>query len=116
MSRVLITRHGEGVAYDPPGHDGVDAKRLHGVETDGPEAFWVARSTYPPGASATMSPTAGDTVYVVTRGELVVSEETQDHVLRAGDSAYIAAGGKRAVENRSADIAELIVVLAPSDS
>lgn len=113
---VRITRSGDGVSYDPPGHDGVEAKRLHGVEIEGPGAFWVARSTYQPGGRATMSPTAGDTVYVVTRGELVVSDGTQDHVLRVGDSAYIAAGEQRAVENVSEGVAELLVALAPANS
>lgn len=118
-----LTRLDEAPAYDPPGHVGVAAQRLQGLEAGGPAAFWVGRSTYPSGARAELSPTAGDTVYVVTDGELVVtivrasaggSDTVADEVvIRTGDSMFLPRATVRSVENRGADTAVLLVILHP---
>ena len=47
-----VTKHSDAIAYDAPFHDGVDTRRLQGMEVGPTEGFWMGLSVYPPGSSA----------------------------------------------------------------
>lgn len=126
---IQVTRAGMAHPYSPPGHIDVAAHRLHGAEAGGPTGFWVGHSVYPPGARAELAPVAGDTVYIVLDGNLVLSVASDDPeadgaakkgrgrvretVLETGDSAFLPQGTTRSVENRSRRDATLLVVVQP---
>lgn len=105
-----VVRAAQAVPYDPPGHHGVAARRLQGLEAGGPAGFAVAVSHYPSGAAAMMAPIAADTVYVVLDGELTVTAGGTSVVLAADDSVYLAAGTTRSVRNHGTAAATLLVV------
>jgi mannose-6-phosphate isomerase-like protein (cupin superfamily) len=111
---VKVTRAVDAVPYAPPGHFGVESRRLQGAEAGGPDGFWVAESVYPPGSGAELTPTAGDTVYVVLEGELTVTAGDHGETLRPHDSVFIGAGEVRSLLNASDEPALLLVVLQPS--
>lgn len=111
-----ITRADSAPHYAPPLHDGVTAVRLQGHEAGPTRAFWVGRSTYPPGSTARTAPTAEETVYVCLGGELTltVAEDgtATTTTLRAGDSVHLPKGTERGVVNDSGADADLLVVIA----
>jgi mannose-6-phosphate isomerase-like protein (cupin superfamily) len=114
-----ITRADAAPPYAPPLHQGVDARRLQGLEAGATDRFWVGVSVYQPGGSAQTAPAVQETVYVVVDGELVLTvagEGVEDggveEVLRAGDSVHLPKGTVRTVENRSDGTARLLVVIA----
>lgn len=111
-----ITRANSAPGYFPPLHEGVQAWRLQGHEAGPTRAFWVGRSLYAPGGSASRSPAAQETVYVVVRGELVLAVEdgegNRQEVLRPGDSVHLPKGTTRSLTNSGAAEAEIIVIIA----
>jgi hypothetical protein len=36
-----VTKHADAVAYNPPFHEGVDCRRLQGMEIGPTEGFWL---------------------------------------------------------------------------
>lgn len=109
-----LVRGADAPTYDPPGHHGVHAQRLQGLEAGGPTGLWVGRSSYPPGASAELAPTQGDTVYVVLSGRLTVTlPGPEEVVLEASDSLHLPIGTTRAVRNSTEQEATLLVVMRP---
>lgn len=111
-STARITRVEDAPSYSPPGHEGVAAYRLQGHEAGPTERFWVGRSVYAPGGSVSMSPTAEETVYVVLEGELTLRVDSVATVLHRHDSVHLAKGVVRGVENRGAEPAILLVMVA----
>jgi quercetin dioxygenase-like cupin family protein len=107
-----ITRADDAPPYPPPLHQGVDAKRLQGHEAGATERFWVGLSVYQPGGAAQTSPAAEETVYTVLDGELVLTVEGREDVLRALDSVHLTKDTVRSVENRASSPATLLVVIA----
>lgn len=114
---TTITKAAEAPAYFPPGHDGVSAARLQGVEASPTEHFWVGLSDYEVGGAATMAPTA-QTVYVVVDGDFELTLAGVDgapdstHRLSAGDSVHMPQGTKRSIANVGGDHAHLLVIIA----
>lgn len=107
-----ITRADDAPPYSPPLHEGVDAKRLQGHEAGATERFWVGLSVYEPGGAAQTSPAVEETVYTVLKGELVLTAEGREDVLRALDSVHLTKGTVRSVQNRTPAPATLLVVIA----
>jgi quercetin dioxygenase-like cupin family protein len=98
--------------YHPPRHQDVQAVRLQGHEAGPTSRFWVGRSRYLPGGRADESPAAEETVYVMLAGELVLTADGKDAVLREGDSVHLPKGTVRSLENRTGQDASLLVVIA----
>ena len=100
--------------YTAPDHEAILARRLQGGEASTADFAMVGHSSFPVGAAIPMG--AGDfgKVYVVTEGALTV-EQTDGvrHVLRPGDSIFIAPGEARAMRNESGAPAAMIVITPP---
>lgn len=108
---MRITRAADAPPYSPPLHQGVDARRLQGMEAGPTERFWVGLSVYSPDGAANTAPTVAETVYVVLSGSLRL--ETGDVVedLYEGDSVHLPKGTVRSVRNVSGAPARLLVVI-----
>ena len=105
----------DAVPYTPPAHDGVDCRRLQGMEAGPSDAFWVGLSVYPPGSSAGPSEVMAESVYVVLDGEFELDCDGT-HVLRKHDSVRFAKGEHRTLTNRSdADATLLVTIAKPRD-
>ncbi|MEU0463829.1 cupin domain-containing protein [Amycolatopsis sp. NPDC006131] len=105
---MKVVRADEAVPYDPPGHRGVDARRLQQLA-----GLTVSVSTYEQGGAVTELPTAADTVYVVLAGTLRVTSHDDGACVDLGvhDSVFLRAGETRSVVNVSDADAVLLVVL-----
>ncbi|QTV80074.1 cupin domain-containing protein [Microbacterium sp. NIBRBAC000506063] len=53
-------------------------------------------------------------MYIVTRGEVVITAGTESSTLRAGDAFYAPQGMRHGVRNESDAAAELILVFGPA--
>lgn len=101
--------------YTAPDHDDVTARRLQGGEASTADFVLVGHSTFPPGAAVPMGAGPIGKIYVVTEGALTIDQADGDrHVLRAGDSIFIAADEARAIRNDSGETATMIVITPPS--
>ncbi|WP_017627281.1 beta-D-galactosidase [Nocardiopsis chromatogenes] len=109
---MRVTRLRQAPAYRPPAHHGVRALRLQGHEAGPTERFSTGLSYYLPGGAAEPSPAPEETVYVVLDGELVVTADGREEILRRHDSVHLAKGQIRSVENRSPLPATLLVTIA----
>ncbi|MFD0689667.1 cupin domain-containing protein [Actinomadura fibrosa] len=110
-----VVRSDEAVAYRPPGHHHVAARRLQGAEAGGPDGLTVGISHYPPGATVDPAATAGDTVYVVLAGRLTLTSHDDGRTLALGrhDSVHLPVGEVRSLRNEGDDDAVLLVVMRP---
>lgn len=114
---MRVTRSSEAPTYAAALHRGVLTRRLQGHEAGPTDRFWIGLSTYQPGGAAEKSTAPEETVYVILDGELVITADGAEAVLGQFDSAHIAKGGLRSIENRSDREAVLLVAIAhPRDA
>lgn len=59
------------------------------------------------------SPNSSDEMYIVTRGEVVVTADDDRRVLGVGDAFYAPEGMRHGVRNESDAVAELVLVFGP---
>jgi quercetin dioxygenase-like cupin family protein len=108
---VLIRRFQDAKAYEAPNHRGVVGLRLQGFEEGGPANQWVAYSQFLPGGGAGPDATPFEKVYVVLEGELTLTVDGHDTVLRRMDSCTIAPNEVREIINRSNHVCKMLVVI-----
>lgn len=89
------------------------AKALQGGDTTPAEFASVGLSTFEPGGGAKMSASKIERIYVLISGQISVQTAEQDIELGAFDSCHIPAGVERAVDNRGADDAVMLVIMPP---
>jgi len=104
-----VTRFNVAKPYDAPGHHGMVGLRLQGWEASDTDAFWTGFSQFLPGGGATADATAVEKVYVVVNGELTIITDEGETTLGPFDSCHLAAGERRAIENRSNHTASMLV-------
>jgi quercetin dioxygenase-like cupin family protein len=107
-----VTKHADAVPYDPPFHEGVDCRRLQGMEIGPTDGFWMGLSVYPPGSSAGPSEVMGESIYLVVSGEFVLRCNGETTALRQYDSVHLAKGDHRELVNESDSDAVLAVSIA----
>lgn len=110
-----VRRAKDAVKYQAPGHHGVEAVRLQGLDAGGPDTCVVSVSVYRSGAWVDSLPTAAETIYVVLEGALVINPHSDVPVtLTRHDSVHLHEGETRAILNENEADAVLLVVLLPS--
>jgi quercetin dioxygenase-like cupin family protein len=108
---VLVKRFADAKPYEAPNHFDMRALRLQGFEPGGPERFWVGLSHILPGGRAGPDATPIEKVYVVLSGEVTVTAEGTEHVLKAYDSCRIGPNEERKLLNATNQVATMLVVL-----
>ena len=109
-----VTRFSDAPFYTAPDHDDVVARRLQGGEASAADFVAVGHSTLASGAAVPMGAGPAGKVYVMTEGALTIEQaDGTRHVLRVGDSVFVAAGEARAIRNDSGAPAAMIVVTPP---
>ncbi len=106
-----VTRIEDARPYDAPKHYDMRGLRLQGFDASPSERFWVGLSQFLPGGGAESDSTPLEKVYVVLDGSVTVITDTGETSLKALDSCYLAAGERRAVENRTNRTASMLVVM-----
>ena len=107
-----VTRIGDAQPYEAPKHFDMRGLRLQGFEASGAENFWVGLSNFLPGGGAETDATPIEKVYVVVEGEMTVTTDRGDTVLRKYDSCRIAPGESRAIVNHT-NLPALMLVAMP---
>jgi len=107
-----VTKHADAVPYDPPFHEGVDCRRLQGMEIGPTDGFWLGLSVYPPGSSAGPSEVMGESIYLVVSGEFVLRANGETQTLGQYDSVHFVKGDQRQLVNESGSDAVLAVSIA----
>ena len=108
---MKVQRFHEAQAYVAPNHFDMRSLRLQGFEPGGPETFWTGLSHFLPGGGAGPDASPLEKVYVVLAGELTITVDGTDTVLRPMDSCCIPGGEVRAVKNNGNDVATMLVVM-----
>ena len=106
---MLVTRWQEARQYPARNHDNMCAFRLQGMEASPTESLWVGLSIFLPGGGAAKGAAPTEKVYVVLEGELTIIFDENEVVLGPLDSILIEANESRTVENRSNDVAKMLV-------
>lgn len=107
-----ITRAYAITAYEAPRHHAMTAFTLQGKDITANEHFWVGLSLFLPGGGAERASSATEKVYVVLEGEITVVTDDGETALGPMDSCRIAPGEARTIENRSHDVAKMLVISA----
>lgn len=108
---MQLKRFCDAEPYEAPNHRGVLGLRLQGFEEGGPENQWIGFSQFLPGGGAGPDATPFEKVYIVTEGEMTVTVDGVDTTLGKMDSCTIPPGEVRLLENRSNNVAKMLVVI-----
>ena len=105
-----VTRRTEAAPYTAPKHHGMTAFRLQGLDASPAQNLWVGLSLFLPGGGGEKGASPTEKVYVVLVGAITVVTASGEVVLGKGDSILIEANEERTVENRSNEVAEMLVI------
>ena len=105
-----VTKRSEARTYPVVKHHGMTAFRLQGHDASPARAVSVGLSIFLPGGGAENGSSPTEKVYVVLEGEITVITQDRTVTLTPLDSCLIEANEERTVENRSNDIAKMLVV------
>ena len=102
---------GEAPEYVAPRHFGCTTLRLQWKAETGISKFSVAFSHLLPGGGSEFYASPREKVYFCVSGEITITTEEGDTILRPNDSAYIAADEARAIKNNAKFPASMLVIL-----
>jgi mannose-6-phosphate isomerase-like protein (cupin superfamily) len=108
---MFVNRFANANPYDAPNHFGCSSFRLQGFEASDTTNFWVGLSHFLPGGGCEHEATPLEKVYVVIAGEITVVTDDGEATLRPNDSCHIPANEARSVQNRTNDVASMVVVM-----
>ncbi|MBF0277909.1 MAG: cupin domain-containing protein [SAR324 cluster bacterium] len=109
---MKTVRYSEINSYEAPKHHGMSAFLLQGLKASENEHFWCGLSIFLPAGGAEKAASATEKVYVVLSGEITVITDEGTTTLSAFDSCRIAPNEERIIENRSRDVAKMLVISA----
>ena len=105
--------------YDAPGHYNMVAMRVHGKEETGAEKFWIGKSVFLPGGGAVWAYEDNplEKVYYVLKGEMTVTDKDgNEYVIHANESISFPPNEGRGLENKSNEVAEMLVIINYPDT
>jgi mannose-6-phosphate isomerase-like protein (cupin superfamily) len=106
-----VTRFPDADSYEAPNHFGCTSFRLQGFDVSDTTNFWVGFSHFLPGGGCEHEATPLEKVYVVVAGEITVITDDAEVTLGPKDSCHIPANEARSVQNRTNDVASMVVVM-----
>ena len=110
-----VVKFADAPFYTAPDHDDVVARRLQGGEASTADFAMVGHSTFPVGAVVPMGAGPIGKIYVAIEGVITIEQpDGARHLLRPGDSIFIAAGEARAVRHDGPEPAAMIVITPPA--
>jgi mannose-6-phosphate isomerase-like protein (cupin superfamily) len=107
-----VTRINDAKAYEAKFHHAMTALQLQGGAESETRYFTCGLSHFLPGGGATRSASQTEKIYVVVRGRLTIVTDDGEATLEPLDSCLLAPGEARAVENRTNDVAAMLVIVS----
>lgn len=112
MRFALFEDHDE---YEPHGHEGVVNRLLVGRENFDVEVVSVWHGRLEPGGRSDLHVHGSNLqIYVGVSGEMIVGDGDREETLVRLSTVVFDAGTSHFIENRSNDVAEVLVVSAPA--
>jgi len=106
-----VTRFADAKPYDAARHFNMTGLRLQGFDASPTTEFWVGLSHFLPAGGAENSASPLERVYVCVAGTVTIVTDEGDVELKPMDSVHLASGDKRAIINRTNDIASMLVIM-----
>lgn len=107
-----VTRINDAKPYEAKFHYNMAALQLQGGAESDTRHFTCGLSYFLPGGGVTRSASATEKVYVVLRGQLTVITDQGEATLGPLDSCLLAPDEARAIENRTTDVAAILVIVS----
>ena len=107
---MTVTRWKEAKQDPAKNHFGMVGFRLQGGDASQTQNFWVGLSQFLPAGGAEKGASPTEKVYVVLEGEVTIVTKDGETVLGPLDSCLLAANEERSVNNRSNNIARMLVI------
>ena len=108
---MQVTKFVDAMPYEAPNHHNMVGLRLQGFEVSESKNFWVGLSQFLPGGGAGMESSELEKVYVVLRGEVVITTDDSEVMLGPKDSCLIPPNESRAIQNKGNETAEMLVIM-----
>jgi mannose-6-phosphate isomerase-like protein (cupin superfamily) len=107
-----VTRFAKAKAYEAKLHHAMTAIQLQGGAESETRYFTVGLSHFLPGGGAARSASQTEKVYFVVQGRVTIVMDDGEVTLEPFDSCLMAPGEARAIENRTNDVATMLVVVS----
>ncbi len=108
---MLVKRFKDAKPYEAPNHRGMVGLRLQGHEEGGPQNQWMGYSQILPGGGAGPDSSPFEKIYLVLEGEIAITIDGVETVLRQMDSCTIAPNEIRQMINRSNHVCKMLAVM-----
>lgn len=110
-----ITKANEATFYEAPGHYEMRPTRLHNPDEVNDGKLIVGLSHFLPGGGATQNAVPLEFVYYVISGEMTITLDDGEFVLKAGDSIHCGPMTTKEIKNNALVTATMLVILLPSE-
>jgi len=107
-----VTRVDDAKPYEAKFHHDMTALQLQGGAESETRYFTCGLSHFLPGGGVLRSASQTEKVYVVVRGRLTIITDDGEATLGPLDSCLLGPGEARAVENRTSDVASMLVIVS----
>jgi quercetin dioxygenase-like cupin family protein len=106
-----ITRINESYVYEAPGHFGCLTTRLHDPQDVNEGGLIMGLTHFLPGGGTDLGNNMMESIYYIIEGEMTLTTDDGDTVLRAGDSFHCGPGTNKCVKNTGTTSAQMLVAL-----
>lgn len=111
-----VTRIADAKLYEAKFHYQMAAIQLQGGAESETRHLTVGLSHFLPGGGVTRSASPTEKVYVVVTGSLTIITDDGEVTLEPLDSCLIAPGEARAIENRTNEVATILVAVSKPEA
>lgn len=109
-----ITRANEAYFYEAAGHYEMRPTRLHDPADVNDGKLIVGLSHFLPGGGATQNAVPMEFVYYVMNGEMTITLDEGEFVLKAGDSIHCGPMTTKEIKNNGHEVVKMLVILLPA--
>lgn len=106
-----IVRKNEALVYEPPGHYKMLATRLHNPNDVNEGNIIMGLSHFLPGGGCEFGSNPMETIYYIISGEMTLKTETEETVLKIGDSFHCGKDTKKSIKNDGIETCMMLVCL-----
>lgn len=106
-----ITRKNEAAAYTAPGHYNMLPTRLHNPADVNDGQIIMGLSHFLPGGGCEFGNNPLESIYYIVSGEMTLKTDTEETVLKAGDSFHCGPFTNKSIHNNGTETCQMLVCL-----
>ncbi len=111
-----ITHVDESYVYEAPGHFQCLTTRLHDPQDVNEGALVMGLTHFLPGGGTNFGNNNMESIYYILEGEMTLTTDDGETLLRAGDSFHCGPGTNKCVKNTGHTCAQMLVALTTPKS